>query len=112
MSTILFVALPIAMLVSAIVGGILDFRRNIDTEIQSLAEGCRIIDDLLSKTASLNAAEAQTHLALACAQLATARSLRDAGQKDAAQEAVDAGFQQLKTARELVQRCEPEEDTE
>ena len=112
MTTILFVALPIAMLVSAIVGGILYFKRNLDTEIQSLAEGCRIIEDLLGKTTSLNVAEAQTHLALATAQLATARLERDAGQKESAQEAVDLGFQELKTARELVQRPEPEEDTE
>ncbi len=36
MTTILFIALPIAMLVSAIVGGFLYFKRNLDTEIHSL----------------------------------------------------------------------------
>ncbi len=79
MTTILFVALPIAMLVSAIVGGFLYLRRNLDTEIQSLSEGCRIIADLLSSSQSLNVAEAQGHLALALTHLASAQSLRDAG---------------------------------
>ena len=112
MTTILFVALPIAMLVSVIVGGFLYFRRNLDIEIQSLAEGCRIIADLLANSHSLNVAEAHGHLALALAHLASAQSLRDQGEKDAGLDAVTAGFQELKAARELVQRAEPEEDTE
>ncbi len=111
MTTILFVALPIAMLVSAIVGGFLYFKRNLDTEIQSLAEGCRIIEELLSNSHSLNIAEAQTHLALASAHLTTSRALRDAGENDAGLDAVTAGFQELKAARELVQRPETEEDS-
>ena len=112
MTTILLVAIPIAMLVSAIVGGFLYLKRNLDTEIQSLAEGCRIIEEMLSNSNSLNVAEAQTHLALASAHLTTARALRDAGEKDAGLDEVAAGFQELKAARELVQRPEPEEDTE
>lgn len=112
MTTILFVALPVAMLVSAIVGGFLYFKRNLDTEIQSLAEGCRIIEELLSNSNSLNVAEAQTHLALAFAHLTSARAMRDLGEKDAGLDQVTAGFQELKAARELVQRPEPEEDSE
>lgn len=112
MTTLLFVAIPIAMLVSAVVGGFLYFKRNLDTEIQSLAEGCRIIEALLSNSNSLNVAEAQAHFALASAHLNSARALRDAGQKDAGLDQITAGFQELKIARELVQRPEPEEDRE
>ena len=112
MTTILFVALPIAMLVSAIVGGFLYFKRNLDREIQSLAEGCRIIEELLAKSNSLNIAEAQIHLALASAHLTSAQAMRFLGDKDAGLSEVTAGFQELKAARELVQRPEPEEDSE
>lgn len=111
MNTALFVALPIAILVSAIVGGFL-FKRNLDTDIQSLAEGCRIIDELLAVLDEPHVAEAQSHLALANSHLTSAKFLRDEGEKQSAFAAVDAGFKELKTARELVLHPHEDDDAE
>jgi hypothetical protein len=110
MNTALFVALPIAMLVSAIVGGLLYFKRNLDTEIQSLSEGCRIIEDLLSRSDSPSVAEARLHLATAWGQLQSAKSSRDQGDRESGFASVDAGYRELKSARELVQHSDTDVD--
>lgn len=111
MDTALLVALPIAMLVSAIVGGLFYFKRNLETDIQSLREGCRIIEELLSHSDSPNLSSARLHLTTACSLLKSAQVSRDQGKKESAFASIDAGFRQLKAARELVQQPDADEET-
>ncbi len=112
MSNVLFIAIPIVMLGSAIVGGIFYFKRNITEEIRSLDEGCRIIETMISSSRSENRHEAQTHMLTARSQLESAQTARAEGSTEAAFAAVDAGFRALRQARLLVQRPDSDQDAD
>ncbi len=110
MKSILLAALPIAMLLSAIIGGLFYYKRSLAARIQDLAEGCRVIEGMIERTASANAAEAQAHLVIARLHLENAQELRADGEAEAAESELKEGCEELKAARELIQRPEPDED--
>ncbi len=110
MKAILIAALPIAMLLSVIVGGLFYYKRSLAAKIQDLAEGCRVIESMIERTKSPNLGQAQAHLVIARLHLKNAQELRAEGQAEAAESQLNEGYEALKAARELIQRPEPEDD--
>lgn len=109
MKSALLAALPIVMLTSAIVGGFMYSRRSLSARIADLADGCRIIEDLLERTKSANVGEATPHLIMAKQHQLSASVAHRAGDRDEALEELRSGYAELRAARELVQRPDDED---